>query len=496
MTWRKVDQVQGVVKPTRDYLMDFKDVLAKNGVLDKFKALRRINLVDSKAAMEVNGVMDKFVALRRNKLGELQGRDGGERGPGQVRGPEGELPPAKVRRSEDAGHDELERALEKTMVQPAKTPAEAAEQLRQWQRQLRRSREFGVQPPDPLLLTNALTELTRVMLNKDAQALFRVNTYRMARKIDVAPTMVTTEGYAQLLVAEADHLHHSGSSKSATPTTETPKVKAINNVEKGKPKGQGKQGGTPQGQQGSPAVNKPCRNWGTEEGCKAGRTCRFVHDWDKLPDQYSRYFLCAAALNTWPRTVKTPEMPRVEHPRSRQMASPRARARAKGRAKASPKMEPLQRTRTLQSRANKRGPPDKTGKSTAPKTSIKPSPTPSRALHHRRALRHQQLGIQFEGTTVMRPLVVDPTTGMTPEEAELSSASWMPWLQLMLRSPVWSVHQVTPWRSKTSQVWSRRPTITRQMMEKVPGPLKEMKKPIPASMRLGVIERAGEPWEL
>eukprot|EP00435_Cladocopium_sp_Y103_P033770 s3109_g8.t1 len=48
--------------------MDFKDVLDKNGVMDKFMALRRNNLVDSKAAMVENGVRDKSMAPARNNL--------------------------------------------------------------------------------------------------------------------------------------------------------------------------------------------------------------------------------------------------------------------------------------------------------------------------------------------------------------------------------------------------------------------------------------------
>eukprot|EP00435_Cladocopium_sp_Y103_P043745 s2122_g12.t1 len=62
-------------------------VMAENGVLVKFKALARNYLMDVKTV-----TLDKPEAI------------------------EGELPPAKVRRSEDAGQDELERALEKPMV--------------------------------------------------------------------------------------------------------------------------------------------------------------------------------------------------------------------------------------------------------------------------------------------------------------------------------------------------------------------------------------------
>ena len=45
---------------------NFKDVLDKNGNLDKFKALRRNNSMDFKPAMDKYGVLDTFKALRWN----------------------------------------------------------------------------------------------------------------------------------------------------------------------------------------------------------------------------------------------------------------------------------------------------------------------------------------------------------------------------------------------------------------------------------------------
>eukprot|EP00435_Cladocopium_sp_Y103_P028694 s3109_g7.t1 len=80
-----------------------------------------------------------------------------------------------------------------TKVQPAKTPAEAAEQLRKWQRLLGISRAWN-SATGSTVVDKRTHRVDQGDAQQDAQAQFRVNTCRMAHMIDVAPTMVTTEG--------------------------------------------------------------------------------------------------------------------------------------------------------------------------------------------------------------------------------------------------------------------------------------------------------------
>ena len=60
-----------------------------------------------------------------------------------------------------------------------------------------------------LLLVGSLTEMMKIVLSKDQQALFRVNAFRMGNQVDVA-----SQSYLQLLIAEADH--QSSTSKTTT----------------------------------------------------------------------------------------------------------------------------------------------------------------------------------------------------------------------------------------------------------------------------------------
>ena len=66
-----------------------------------------------------------------------------------------------------------------------------------------------------MLLVGSLTEMMKIVLSKDIQALFRVNAFRMCNQVDVA-----SQSYLQLLIAEADH------QSSTSKTTTTPAVES------------------------------------------------------------------------------------------------------------------------------------------------------------------------------------------------------------------------------------------------------------------------------
>lgn len=119
-----------------------------------------------------------------------------------------------------------------------------------------------------------------MVLSKGRQVAFRVNAFRMRNMVDVPPPQVTMQSNLQLLVAKlityTTPQRQRYQQRSRTPDAD-PKVKAVGKADKCS-KGQVKTGSLPQGQQGSPAnSNKPCRNWGIEEGCKSEATCRFIN---------------------------------------------------------------------------------------------------------------------------------------------------------------------------------------------------------------------------
>ena len=152
-----------------------------------------------------------------------------------------------------------------TQTTAAKSAAEAGEMLRQWRRQLLRARELGLQVPDPLLQVSALSEVMRTVIAKEHQASFRISNFRMTHMVDVAPTQLTAENYLQMLIAEADHLHH-GTMTKASPTSGNPKINVVNAAGD---KGGGKKGSPGKKGYGNNAEGNgygagagACRHWG------------------------------------------------------------------------------------------------------------------------------------------------------------------------------------------------------------------------------------------
>eukprot|EP00435_Cladocopium_sp_Y103_P056344 s270_g19.t1 len=145
--------------------------------------------------------------------------------------------------------------------------------LRQWRRQLLRAGELGLHIPDPLLQVNALSEVMRTVVVKEPRASFRISNFRMTHMVDVAPTQLTAENYLQMLIAEADHLHH-GTTAKASPASSNPKVNYVNAAgdkgggKKGSP---GKKGNGNNADGGSPKGKGKTKDGKNDKGKSKGR---------------------------------------------------------------------------------------------------------------------------------------------------------------------------------------------------------------------------------
>ncbi|CAK9085240.1 unnamed protein product, partial [Durusdinium trenchii] len=107
--------------------------------------------------------------------------------------------------------------------------------------------------------------------------------------VDVTPTLETVLSFSDMLTAEAESLAISDVQPppEVKPSNHVTKVKAMttvaeeeaeNGVVKARAEGRGEE--------------KPCRFWGTEEGCRKGQDCRFKHDWGGL-EKKGRCFGCS-----------------------------------------------------------------------------------------------------------------------------------------------------------------------------------------------------------
>ena len=157
---------------------------------------------------------------------------------------------------------------------------EAASSLREWRRYYLRAQEIGATLPDPTLLAVALERVVQ-LVNKGGTQAFRVAQARSQLGLDTAPTSLGIWSYSELLLAEMD------TAKLMTSEGVVAKVKAMS--------GGNEHAGSHQHGAGSAKkeVNN-CRYFISENGCRAGRSCKWPHDWEGVTDKAARCWTCGA----------------------------------------------------------------------------------------------------------------------------------------------------------------------------------------------------------
>ena len=164
-------------------------------------------------------------------------------------------------------------------VEAAGTAGQAVERLRLWKRRQLRAQELQATLPDPSIMIRALTQIIENLLPSAPQAQFRIQAFRMQSRLDVQPTEENLESYYQFLLAEAETLAHNP--EGVTGEKNNPQIKAMTT------------GGGNAGSWKGDRSAVPCKWWGHEEGCRAGKQCRFSHE-AVLPDKTSRCWLCSS----------------------------------------------------------------------------------------------------------------------------------------------------------------------------------------------------------
>eukprot|EP00435_Cladocopium_sp_Y103_P052700 s362_g16.t1 len=153
---------------------------------------------------------------------------------------------------------------------------EFLEQVRGWKRNLRRAQELNVATPDPTLLIGALDKMSSSIIKSSTQMAFRLNSTRAHLMVDINPTLGSVTTFADAVMAEAEGLLHAGAQVNTTV-----KVKALNQeAVDPPPKGEGK--GSKGADRADRAGKAVCKFFGTEDGCKKGQDCTYIHDWSTL----------------------------------------------------------------------------------------------------------------------------------------------------------------------------------------------------------------------
>ena len=105
----------------------------------------------------------------------------------------------------------------------------------------------------------------------------------------MTPTLETVLSFSDMLTAEAESLAISDVQPppEVKPSNHVTKVKAMTTVAEEKA-----ENGVVKARAEGRGEEKPCRFWGTEEGCRKGQDCRFKHDWGGL-EKKGRCFGCS-----------------------------------------------------------------------------------------------------------------------------------------------------------------------------------------------------------
>ena len=164
-----------------------------------------------------------------------------------------------------------------TATKAMKDAASAASALRLWHRQKQRAIELGASIPDALLQVRALEMIVSLVTVKQPQSLFRISTFRMEAGLDEKPTDTSIAQFLELLTAEMDAI---ALGTTSVDTGSAPSAKALQLDMEGK------------GNKNAETTSRPCRFWGTDSGCRHGKSCKFEHA--ALQDQAKRCFCCSS----------------------------------------------------------------------------------------------------------------------------------------------------------------------------------------------------------
>ena len=150
--------------------------------------------------------------------------------------------------------------------------------LRKWLRWHRRAGEVGVTRPDPTIQVRGLSKLMRKVLRDNTDLGFRISLAKSSLQVDTTPTEGSVMKFAHHLLAETEQVAHQDRRKrSDGPPTTEPKVKRFEEQAYGK--GEGKSG-SKGGEKGG-ASSTPCKFYLSDEGCKKGKLCGWLHQGDE-----------------------------------------------------------------------------------------------------------------------------------------------------------------------------------------------------------------------
>ena len=214
------------------------------------------------------------------------------------------------------------------VTESAAGPPEAVLAIRRWYRLLQRASDLGVTLPDESIQVRSLSTIVRKTSEQNADFKFRLPLARTELQIDTRPNQQNVLKYMQHLLAELEQL---GSSMKKNPAAAAPAASATvpssstsapsSTTLKGlqgadaTPKAGAKPKAAPVG---DGSGKKLCQWFGTDNGCRNGKSCTFQHSWSGL-SRAERCLLCGSKKHrakdcTNSKETSSPERGGVQRP--------------------------------------------------------------------------------------------------------------------------------------------------------------------------------------
>ena len=190
------------------------------------------------------------------------------------------------------------RTLLKNLEEPAEatTASEAVTALRKWIRWRQSTEEIHATEPDPTVLMKGLSRLVYRVLESHQELQFRVSLARSSLLVDSTPTKESVTRYATHLLAELEQVAYT-ERKPLKQTKDLPKVKRIEEDAKRLGKvGDGKLKEVKKDVEDSEKPKPVCKFYNTDQGCRKGRQCRWLHQ----PDDRRRCCACGSTKHMAP----------------------------------------------------------------------------------------------------------------------------------------------------------------------------------------------------
>ncbi|CAE7228572.1 unnamed protein product, partial [Symbiodinium sp. CCMP2456] len=183
-------------------------------------------------------------------------------------------------------------ATEKSMLlrkvespEPATTVQEAIAALRQWSRFYQRAKDLGLATPDPSILLRSLEGMVKRPVSEHNGIAFRMNPIRYHLRVDFAPSETNVLAIHRAYLAEFEQLGYKrGNKVKDEPSGQTQaRIRAV----EAPPGSTPMPSSTPRN-----GINKPCRFFSSEEGCRRGKACKFEHPKLSKSEAKDRCFEC------------------------------------------------------------------------------------------------------------------------------------------------------------------------------------------------------------